>query len=364
MKRACLAAIVLSAMVASCHGAAAPKGHQSLSQEIDSLLDIKPPLKDVASDKKFFGPPFPADYPEDKRPVIKKSIMDSMKKSPNQVYPSLQAKEDFDADFVKDENSDTGAWKAQFEYDAARKRLLDEEGDEKRAQTAADSAAKDEAAAQHDADGAAKEAGAAQKELDGAKAEETADEADDGDDHFDDGSATRAELQGKLQQAEDDYENAKKAFAECERQLEEAKAEFERLKVELAEMEKKAAAETKLFAEQKAVRMNALKVKKEGEMKVAAAKTKVAQEKFDKVHAAKVEVDKKLEKEKAQHEQALKRLKKEKASLDFAKSGLEDARGRLLKLRGHAPPWTAHKSGARTTTAVSVILLAAARCFL
>lgn len=363
MKRACLAAIVLSAMVASSHGAAAPKGHQSLSQEIDSLLDIKPPLKDVASDKKFFGPPFPADYPEDKRPVVNKAIMDSVR-TPEQVYPSLQSKEDFDADFVKDENSDTGAWKAQFEYDAARKRLLDEEGDEKRAQSAADSAAKDEAAAQGDADGAAKTAGDAQKELDGAKAEETADEAEDGDDHFDDGTATRAELQRKLQQAEDDYENAKKSFAECERQLQEAKAEFERLKVEYAEMEKKAAAETKLFAEQKTVRLNALKVKKEAEMKAAAAKTKIVQDKFDKVHAAKVEADKKLEKEKAQHEQSLKRLQKEKASLDFAKSGLEDARGRLLKLRGHAPPSPMHKSGAHTTTAVSVILLAAARCFL
>lgn len=354
---------MLLSMVASCHGAAAPKkGHQSLSQEIDSLLDIKPPLKDVASDKKFFGPPFPADYSEDKRPVAKKSIMDSFR-SPEQVYPSLQSKDDFDADFVKDENSDTGAWKAQFEYDAARKRLLDEEGDEKRAQSAADSAAHDEAGAQADADAAAKQAGDAQKGVDSAKAEETADEAEDTDDHFDDGKATREELQRKLTQAETDYENAKTSFAECERQLKEAKEEFERLKVELADMEKKALAETKLFAEQKTIRMNALKVKKEAEMKVAAAKTKEAQEKFDKVHAVKLEADKKLEKEKAEHEQALKRLQKNKAGVDFAKSGLEDARARLLKLRGHAPP-PAHKSGARTTTAVSVILLAAARCFL
>merc|ERR1719389_1336006 len=70
---------------------------------------INPALKDVSSDKKFFGPPFPADYPDDKRPVVKKNILDKLK-GPDQPYPALQSKSDFDKDFVKDENSDKGAW--------------------------------------------------------------------------------------------------------------------------------------------------------------------------------------------------------------------------------------------------------------
>merc|ERR1719271_2032249 len=98
---------------------------------------ISPPLKDVKSDKKFFGPPFPADYPNDERPVPQKAIMDKLK-GPDQPYPALQSKDKFDSDFVKDENSDTGAWQAQFEYDALRKKLAQEEGDAKAAQDRAD----------------------------------------------------------------------------------------------------------------------------------------------------------------------------------------------------------------------------------
>merc|ERR1719359_460533 len=107
-----------------------------------ALVKVDPPLKDVASDKKFFGPPFPADYPDDKRPVVQKSILDKLK-GPNQPYPALQGKAEFDADYVKDENSDTGAWKAQFEYDTLRRKLLKEEADERASQSRADSEGKE-----------------------------------------------------------------------------------------------------------------------------------------------------------------------------------------------------------------------------
>merc|ERR1719262_510018 len=111
--------------------------HSSTPAKASSLLSsdpkISPPLKDVKSDKKFFGPPFPADYPDDKRPVPDQSLMNKLK-SPDQPYPALQSKEDFDADFVKDENSDKGAWQAQFEYDALRKKLAEEEAGVKRAE--------------------------------------------------------------------------------------------------------------------------------------------------------------------------------------------------------------------------------------
>merc|ERR1719504_212854 len=114
---------------------------------------INPKLEDKASDKKFFGPPFPADYPDDKRPVPNKGILDKVK-GPDQPYPALQSKEDFDRDYVKDENSDTGAWQAQFEYDRLRKKLAQEEGDVKRASDRADREGRDVDDAQRNADAA------------------------------------------------------------------------------------------------------------------------------------------------------------------------------------------------------------------
>merc|ERR1740138_198403 len=109
----------------------------SLASSVGAVKDptqqkINPPLHDVASDKKFFGPPFPADYPDDKRPAVDKAILNKLK-GPDQPYPALQSKADFDRDYVKDENSDKGAWKAQFEYDALRKKWLKEQSDEKSA---------------------------------------------------------------------------------------------------------------------------------------------------------------------------------------------------------------------------------------
>merc|ERR1712139_144988 len=38
-------------------------------------------------------------------------------------YPVVQDHEEFDSDFVKDENSDNGEWKAQTEYDRLRHKL-------------------------------------------------------------------------------------------------------------------------------------------------------------------------------------------------------------------------------------------------
>merc|ERR1719478_1688711 len=100
---------------------------------------INPPLRDVSSDKKFFGPPFPADYPDDKRPAINHKILDQVK-APGNPYPALQGQHEYDSDYVKDENSDKGAWQAQMEYDTLRRKLAGEESDEKRA---ADRAAKE-----------------------------------------------------------------------------------------------------------------------------------------------------------------------------------------------------------------------------
>merc|ERR1719359_409189 len=127
-----------------------------------ALVKVDPPLKDVASDKKFFGPPFPADYPDDKRPAVQKSILDKLK-GPDQPYPALQGKAEYDADYVKDENSDKGAWKAQMEYDRLRRELQKAKDAERDAQARADKEGGDLDGAQKNADDAGKNVGDAEK---------------------------------------------------------------------------------------------------------------------------------------------------------------------------------------------------------
>lgn len=79
---------------------------------------IEPEL-DPKSDKKFFGPPFPADYPADMRPGGKAQF--------NYPFPKVQHSAQYDEDFVKDENNDNGEWKAQSEYDRLKTKLHKEQ---------------------------------------------------------------------------------------------------------------------------------------------------------------------------------------------------------------------------------------------
>jgi len=77
---------------------------------------VYPDVKDA--DKKFFD----KDYPFDKRPHARALHF----KHP---YPVVQDSNDFDKDFVKDENSDNGSWKAQETYDRLRTKLAKEKRD-------------------------------------------------------------------------------------------------------------------------------------------------------------------------------------------------------------------------------------------
>jgi len=301
---------------------------------------ITPPLKDVKSDKKFFGPPFPADYPEDKRPVVKKSILDKLK-GPDQPYPALQSKTDFDTDYVKDENSDKGAWKAQFEYDALRKKLNKEESDEKAAENRAGKEGHDVDDAQRKADDAGKDADDARKGVDDAnrkdgKDGETGGSTDDAGGDLDNVAPSQASLEKlkkKVAEAEANYEKEQKDFEECKRQLEEAKKSVEELKKKQAEMESQLAGDTKLWSESKTVRFNLHKAKEEA----ATAKRLAADARLKVAQNNKEDLDKALAKEKVESEEAQKNLKKEKSELEQFHKNLAKATLNLQKLRGYAP---------------------------
>merc|ERR1740130_1131929 len=91
---------------------------------------ISPPL-DTTSDKTF-----DKDYPLDARPKVDVFHF-------RHPYPVVQDSDDFDKDFVKDENSDNGSYKAQMEYDRLRHKLAKEKADLAKALKAKTSAEKE-----------------------------------------------------------------------------------------------------------------------------------------------------------------------------------------------------------------------------
>lgn len=360
-----MAALVLAVGMlsqADARSVLAPSAHAALNVNekakaaslVASSSKISPPLTDVKSDKKFFGPPFPADYPEDSRPIPDKSILDKLK-GPDQPYPALQSKDKFDRDYVKDENSDRGAWKAQFEYDYLRKKLAKEAADAKNAGDAADKEGRDLDDAQKKADAAGKDANGAKKDLDDAKKEEGA--AMQPEDFDDIPEGTTKEKKAKLEQlkkavvdAEANYAKEQKEFEQCKQALEDAKTNLEELKAKQVEMEQKLAAETKLWVESKAVRMNLKKAKEDAvHSKHVAAIAKAAMQ-LNAAKAAKAQTDKVLAEKKAVAAKSKDNLQKQKAQLQRAKVDMDKATLTLQKLRGYTPPAPKAKSGAAVTS--------------
>jgi len=318
---------------------------------------LSPPVKET--DKQHFGTN--GNYANDNRAVSEKSILDKLK-GPGQPYPALQSKEDFDADYVKDENADKGAWQAQFEYDALRKKLAGEEADVKRAEERAAREGRDADAAQHDDDEAAGRVKDAQKGADdAAHGEDDIKRAEDFDGPPSDEKLK--ELKKAVDAAEARNIKEKAEFEECERQLAEAKKDLEDLKAMQKDLEAQVATETKLWVEQnqkqKTVKFNLKKTKENTAME----KTKKAQVKLAAAEKVQAEAEKALAKEQAESAQAQTKLQKEKADYTKAQEQLAAASTRLQKLHGYKPVEAAPaKSGAQTTS-VAIALFAVVSMF-
>jgi len=328
---------------------------------------ISPPLHDGGaissstkhqSDKKFFGPPFPADYPEDKRPVPDQSILNKLK-GPGQPYPALQSKADFDRDYVKDENSDTGSWKAQFEYDTLRNKMAKEAADAKRAAGQADKEGADADSAQGRADQAAKDVEDAKKALDD---DLNADKEHKTPEEFEEMAPSDKklkELKAAVKAAEENLEKEKKEFEECKKALEEAQKNLEELKAKQVEMEAQLAADTKLWVEQKAVKLSAQKAKEEA----AHTKRVAADSRLKDVQGEKAGLDKILAEKKAIHDKGLKALQKEQQKLADLKESMAKATLTLQKLRGYKPADAKPLHASAPATVVSVAVLAVMAAF-
>lgn len=328
---------------------------------------LSPPLRDASdgktrSDKEFFGGKT-ADYVQDSRPVPDKSIMDKLK-GPDQPYPALQSKDAFDRDYVKDENSDRGDWKAQFEYDYLRKKMAKEAADARVAGDAAGKHGKNVDDAQRNADNAQKGVDGAQKDLDGAKKDEG--DAMQPEDFDDMPENTIKEKKLKLEKlkvavkaAEENLVKEKAQFEQCKKMLEDAKTNLAELKAKQVEMETKLAADTKLWVETKSVRLNLKKSKEDA----SHSKTVVAITALNEAKAAKAVVDKVLAEKKSLAAKAQENLQKEKASLAKAKVDMEKATLTLQKLRGYTPAAPAKSSAPMTSVLLSFFALVAITLF-
>jgi DNA repair exonuclease SbcCD ATPase subunit len=92
--------------------------HQSSLKALQ--VHISPKLEPESAEK------FEKDLPWDKRPKADALHF-------GHPYPVVQDSSDYDRDFVKDENSDDGQWKAQETYDRLRAKLMKEKKDLARA---------------------------------------------------------------------------------------------------------------------------------------------------------------------------------------------------------------------------------------
>jgi len=315
---------------------------------------IVPPLVDVTTDKKFFGPPFPADYPDDVQPAAERKLFSKTK-----VYPKVQAEDHFDEDFVKDENSDGGKWKAQQDYDAARTKLANQQSQRENAAKRAanegrdvDNAEKSAAERQKSEDEASKAARDAEgAEASGRDAEKRArDKVGEKQAAHDAKVAERAkreadkhktaeekqkELADEVKESEKALAKEKESFANCQKQLEEAKARVKALEAEEAALKKGESAPPKKQNIHDGVE------KEEKAVAEAQAKTKAAeaahQETLEKLEATHHEAEaakKELAQQKAEKEAAQASEAKEEKELKEADEELAESRSRLRRTRG------------------------------
>lgn len=276
---------------------------------------IEPPL-DPKSDKKFFK----KDYPDDEKPRINEHYVF------DHPYPLVQDPEDFDKDYVKDENGDNGQWKAQMTYDTLRTKVMEEE--------------KKLITAEHDVDEHLHELEDAKKGR--KKAVEEADKAE--------AASRRARREAKKAARKVDdlagednsggavadgvakVEKEMKDLEDCKKQLAESRDRLKKLMKEQAAQEEAIAKEEKIASE---------KLKQEER---EAATEAAADERKREAHLKKQDIlRKQLAKEEAERKAALKSYEEELTDVKEAEDDLARAAERLRSFRGE-PPKPAVKS--------------------
>jgi len=181
---------------------------------------------------------FRKDYPFDKRPKADPFHF-------HHPYPAVQDSSEFDADYVKDENSDNGYWKAQTTYDKLRQKAQKEKEDVEKAlkRKSMDEDELKEAMERHEKEKAAhaeaqKKAAAKKKaERDAAKAAAAKGEGmEKEEDNI--GGAAGEGMEKDLDEASGKTKSEMEELEECKKQLKEAQEKLKKLMDELEEAKK------------------------------------------------------------------------------------------------------------------------------
>jgi len=297
---------------------------QAVESQHKASEAIRPSLA-PKSDKKFFG----KDYPDDLRPTIDAAPKWSY------PYPKVQSDTKYDADYVKDENSDGGHWKAQMDYDEIKMKYVKQQGV---VRTAAlrEGLEKDEAnkaaqikdkvwlrksADEADAAKAAEEAEEENKEWEAAATDEQKKEWE---------AAKKAGKSKEVFDAEQKVERAEDHLKDCQKAVDDAKAEL--VKVQAAD----AAKEAENQKNKDAAVVDA-KGKQASTADAAKSKQAIAADKKAKAAASQKEADAAkaaADKEEADEKITKRTFEQEQDKLKRLATDLEKAEQRLREYRG------------------------------
>jgi len=261
------------------------------------------------SDKKFFK----QDYPNDNRPAVHAQF--------DHPYPTVQDSEDYDKDYVKDENNDGGEWKAQENYDRLVNKMHKEKADiqealekEQKEEEDVESAKEREAAAEKKAKEEEGKAGAARNKAkeDAAKADAAGKKAEDIEA---DANKTAGGTGGNgtaIENQAGDVEKEMTDLEKCKEQLVKARGELEKKlkEKEMREADKAASELDEEFAKEKE------------------ASTEKTEE----------NLEDKLAGEEKEHDAALKDWKSEEADVKETEADLKKAADNLRRFRKNVDP--------------------------
>lgn len=279
------------------------------SREVQKGL-ISPKL-DPESDKVFFG----KDYPDNLQP------QGQLKPEFGHPYPAVQDTNHYEKDYIKDENSDDGEWKAQMDYDLLRTKMNKDRDELQKAKTAEselkeqlEKARAEEAAAAKRAEEAAARTAKARAEAKKAQEEAAAAKAE----------AKATEKAAEKQTAEEQHEASEHSSGE--KQTSKTQVESHQQKTEKVAEQKAAAAKS---TDNSKVEEATAKVEKEMsdlekcEKELADAKARVKQlmEKEDELARKRRQQQ---EQEKAMRDAELARLAQEESAAASALSESEE----------------------------------------
>jgi len=277
------------------------------------------PKLDPQSDRVFFG----HDYPDNLAPE------GQTKPEFGHPYPALQDTDNYDTDFVKDENSDGGEWTAQMKYDLLRTKLSKAKDDMEKARAAKErvqerlrearakqeEAKKKAAKARADAKEAEKDATAAKQELSEVSDSTESDKSSESADTVDEATA-----------------KVKKEMADlnkCQKELEEARAKLKKL----MKKEGKLAKEKREEDEQQRAKLEEESAAVTKEESVASAEVSKQKKDAADLQEQTTAEERKLSEEEKAHEAAVAKAKLESKDLEKLEADMKVAQENLRKFR-------------------------------